>query len=509
MSIARTTAGDIRGSAPRQPRRGFSLVELMIAIMILGLGMVMVATVFPISLDMTRETLQMSISQSAADTAYGTLALRMPTDKFGLDGNSAPPAEQRPVLFPNSLPPWSVDPLSPFSLRYMTGVEHDNAITLAEAALYPDNPRGYGIPSGVAYEIPAPIRPYVRAYTERGYMDAEFSAAADHYPFSYAIDAMTLRAQWKGNPLGPFADVDPPFPQFFLSGLGRQTPPRIHVVDRMYPPVPVIYDHLNDGFLDPLTRKQVTYQQVAEVISGRRYSWMAFARENRQTSPELQGVQTFSCTIAVTHRADLNARYARQEWQKIPEGFYFTEPDGRPNSSSSPSTLELLQDPQADAAAADALFPQPWLITLDRVDTGTGMITFYEPNGKAFALRGSNPTPSLDDPRARMLPTGAYFIVAQTPAVLGDRPGLYQAESRGLGGFAAGVPFKIVHSAPEKGVVQIAKGMATVLTDVVVWVFPPPVGSRQATGRNTPAGQIEFARGSPVIGAVVRDIALD
>ena len=106
MSIARTTAGDIRGSAPRQPRRGFSLVELMIASMILGLGMVMVATVFPISLDMTRETLQMSISQSAADTAYGTLALRMPTDKFGLDGNSAPPAEQRPVLFPNSLPPW-------------------------------------------------------------------------------------------------------------------------------------------------------------------------------------------------------------------------------------------------------------------------------------------------------------------------------------------------------------------------------------------------------------------
>ncbi|HOM53906.1 MAG TPA: type II secretion system protein, partial [Phycisphaerae bacterium] len=84
-------------------RPGFSLVELMIAIMILGLGMVMVATVFPVSLDMTRNTLQMNISDAAFDAAVSTLRLKVPSQFENLEPGSrgAAPGPAEIVLWPD------------------------------------------------------------------------------------------------------------------------------------------------------------------------------------------------------------------------------------------------------------------------------------------------------------------------------------------------------------------------------------------------------------------------
>ncbi len=60
-------------------RFGFSMIELMIAIMILGIGLVMLATVFPVGLDMTRQTVEKSVSLAAAEAAIQILQLKVPT----------------------------------------------------------------------------------------------------------------------------------------------------------------------------------------------------------------------------------------------------------------------------------------------------------------------------------------------------------------------------------------------------------------------------------------------
>ena len=63
-------------SLAAEPPRGFSLIELMVAIVILGLGLVMVATVFPIAWGRARQlsevTTQVSITEGAK-TAIGLL----------------------------------------------------------------------------------------------------------------------------------------------------------------------------------------------------------------------------------------------------------------------------------------------------------------------------------------------------------------------------------------------------------------------------------------------------
>lgn len=57
-------------TAPVIQRRAFSLLELMIAIVILGLGLVMVATMFPIAWDRARALNEQSLSQSIIGVAH-------------------------------------------------------------------------------------------------------------------------------------------------------------------------------------------------------------------------------------------------------------------------------------------------------------------------------------------------------------------------------------------------------------------------------------------------------
>jgi prepilin-type N-terminal cleavage/methylation domain-containing protein len=60
--------------ADRPPRRatarGFSLVEVLLAIFILGIGMIMVASVFPVGADWTRQTTEDTVAQAIAQNAF-------------------------------------------------------------------------------------------------------------------------------------------------------------------------------------------------------------------------------------------------------------------------------------------------------------------------------------------------------------------------------------------------------------------------------------------------------
>src|SRR5439155_6013669 len=59
--------------------RAFSMIELLIAIMILGLGLVMLATVFPVGFDMTRDTVEKHIAMAVGEHAVATVELKVPT----------------------------------------------------------------------------------------------------------------------------------------------------------------------------------------------------------------------------------------------------------------------------------------------------------------------------------------------------------------------------------------------------------------------------------------------
>src|SRR5262249_36903096 len=57
------------GAARRLPRKCFSLVEMMIAIVILGLGLIMVATMFPVAWDRARKLNEQSLTPNVTANA--------------------------------------------------------------------------------------------------------------------------------------------------------------------------------------------------------------------------------------------------------------------------------------------------------------------------------------------------------------------------------------------------------------------------------------------------------
>ncbi|MGN6369335.1 MAG: type IV pilus modification PilV family protein [Phycisphaerae bacterium] len=68
-------------------RRGFSLLEVLLATFILGIGLIMVASVFPVGANWTRESTENSIAQTIALNAVETIKARYSPNSQ--DGNHA------------------------------------------------------------------------------------------------------------------------------------------------------------------------------------------------------------------------------------------------------------------------------------------------------------------------------------------------------------------------------------------------------------------------------------
>jgi len=421
-------------------RPGFSLVELMIAIMILGLGMVMVATVFPVSLDMTRNTLQMNISDAAFDAAVSTLRLKVPSQ------------------FEN---------LEPGSRGAAPGP--------ADIVLWPDVFQGR-----------------VRAFTEQTYWDAEMHGVFRNN--TWVVASMNLTSDdnnpvLEANPLDPeqpYKYAEQPYehsvpyiqhPDFSTTGRPLPRLPRIHLADRVYPPLNV--ETLPDDTYrvwDESTRQYIAFPDlaplnvyVAQTARGRRYAWTAFARQGGATLEEFtDGKRTFICTIVLTYRGDLDARYARQE----------QPPDGQFNFSNSnnpdfKNDVELMRVPRADShgKSTDTVFPQPWLVMLKSINPMTGVIT-------------------CTSAVARLLPVDSYLIIASHANATAPQ---------------AGAPIRITGNpgwdrmlnAPAS--LQMPRYSGPMAYNVPAWVFPPAIRPDRVTFHNT----------SPVVGVAVREITPD
>ncbi|HPP29281.1 MAG TPA: hypothetical protein PLV57_22485, partial [Phycisphaerae bacterium] len=331
----------------------------------------------------------------------------------------------------------------------------------------------------------------VRAFTEQTYWDAEMHGVFRNNTWVVASMNLTsdgnnpvLEAKPLDNQqLGMDLDMDSvpvPYiqhPDFSTTGRPLPRLPRIHLADRVYPPLNV--ETLPDDTYrvwDESTRQYIAFPDlaslnvyVAQTARGRRYAWTAFARQGGATLEEFtDGKRTFICTIVLTYRGDLDARYARQE----------QPPDGQFNFSNSnnpdfENDVELMRVPRADShgKSTDTVFPQPWLVMLDSINPMTGVIT-------------------CTSAVARLLPVDSYLIIASHANATAPQ---------------AGAPIRITGNpgwdrmlnAPAS--LQMPRYSGPMAYNVPAWVFPPAIRPDRVTFHNT----------SPVVGVAVREITPD
>ena len=83
-------------------RAGFSLIELLMAIFILGIGIISIASLFPAGIAQQRGAMDDQVGPLVARNAMSLLRSRIPADAFGYseDSNSVSPWDIRPGDFP-------------------------------------------------------------------------------------------------------------------------------------------------------------------------------------------------------------------------------------------------------------------------------------------------------------------------------------------------------------------------------------------------------------------------
>lgn len=347
---------------------GFSLVELMIATVILGIGLVMVATIFPVAVDQTREAVQMSIAQSVAKSAEQVLRLRMRT-ATGTTGTAALNSSH----LPGDRPHESDSPVG-------TSVTDATPSSIAE----PTTPSSYDVdPTRLGWQkVPSkhprcfrairccnmvhapmdqnnigyltPATPGEPLYDPRTEVMLEGFIGGAGLPgiiseFRYFLAPVVSPA----NPA--FADTNPNVSPHWigLAASGRAgTFPRIDIVDRVFPRVeprrplePLDNDSSND---------YPRYNDIVET-STRRYCWVALgAPAEGSAGPE---GRPYQLRIVVMYRGELTSRYGSQS-AMFSSQYRHTRP--------TPLT-----------AAEDTLFPRPWLVKFDDGSAATFPDTNY------------------------------------------------------------------------------------------------------------------------------------
>lgn len=497
---------------PHGRRPAFSLVELMIAIMILGLGMVMVATVFPVSLDVTRDVLQIQISNNAVAAAVATLELRVPRAHETMDQTTGLAMR---VLLPDMDIIQLKDTPTPASI---TGLEfyalyRNPASTTANTpfAFAPNTPLSlqwgdYSWNSIQAYNSALPSSIFwsslssynateqdmltrSRNYSEWTFWDAE--QVGNYLNGTWVVASENLGAG-KVNGVNPVVIERPPYIVLPSSNSPR-TVPAIDIADRVYPPIEVsvnangVYQNpqrwnKDNGDYEVFANDAEMRAYVAQEIVDRqtRYSWTAIHHKalnldvsNAQTAFETK--PAFLCTIVVTHRGDTSSRYARQLDQgSINDGQFDLGNSIAGQSVASAADADSLGLPEPDLAGYDTLFPQAWLVAL----------TDFSPADGAVACRAAV---------ARLLPRDSYFVIAQAPPT-----GLNAAS------VAPGTAYKVIGSnyketmgSGDEVVLKVPRGSGGPYGPVAAWVFPPAILSRSP---------LRFANRTPTVAVTVREV---
>jgi len=472
----------------------------MIAIVIFGIGMVMVATVFPVGLDLTRETVQLDLSQAATDAAMATLILRVPTLNEQLDGDKSKTrlltvtdvaytdldaawvSKELYVLPPFRLTDanwtagsWQAEDSDWFTNRYLRAFTEETGWAAElmgnnnDTAVVP----GQNLPSGYGK---------LASYLPSGYGKLASYTSGDLDAFLHD-GALTM--------------IPPSF--------GVASPlPRIHLADQVYPPVsPYLYRADVDsepgaGFAQKVDRPLA---EVVEDLASRRYSWTAL---HCMTSPDTQN-RRLRAAIVVTYRGDLTARFAAQDDRAInndPDIYNIHFDLGEDNHIESlllpravPNNEVHNDDPDGNPWIKDALFPRPWLVMLRRIDRAGGEVL-------------------CSNEVACLLPTGSFFVIASRAGQFSplesfkvlkssfcpDDDSSGRKRDRSLHKWTdwEGDILQAKTDDTQWATLQIARGQGQPAENVLAWVFPPAI---ERTGT-----AYRFQPRSPVISVAQREV---
>ncbi len=479
-----------RRSTPLPRRPGFSLLELMIAIVIFGIGMVMVATVFPVGLDLTRETVQLDLSQAATDAAMATLVLRVP---------SMTELET------------TVDKAALVAVADVAQTDLDANMDTAQASAVatPPAPMGRGEWAAVGWQTVDPVlfaNRYLRAFTEETGWAAELMGnnndtavvPGQNLPSGYGqLDS------YKSGDLDAFLH-DGALTMIPPSFGVRSAMPRIHLADQVYPPVsPYMYladaDNTQPGTGFAGTDER-PLAEVVEDLASRRYSWTAL---HCMTSPDTQN-RRIRAAIVVTYRGDLTARYAAQADEDpdaagnepnvyVPH-FNLTDDDDRKNLFL-PQPVPNNEVTNGNPWNKDALFPRPWLVMLRRIDRAGGEVL-------------------CSNEVACLLPTGSFFVIASRAGEFSPLESFkvlkssFCPDDKSTGRERDGSLHKwddwagdILQTKTDNSqwaTLQIARGQGQPAENVLAWVFPPAI---ERTGT-----AYRFQPRSPVISVAQREV---
>ncbi|MCH8853647.1 MAG: hypothetical protein IID41_13490 [Planctomycetes bacterium] len=442
--------------------RGFSLLEIMIATIILGFGLLMIGAVLPIAWKGSLEASELTRAEGASRTAkyYVQKKCRVDGLRDLFDPNNDP-------LFPGGDGP---DSLASRVLLDRDGVSYSflgdydtiddidgddipdplvHALHLENWAMNPD--ALFLCDSNTANDLSVPEAPIVLELSP-GY-NQKVGIPAD----------LLLVGACSNYPLGIGAPV-------------------IKLRDRLYPPIP-----------DTLTPEDVN--QWRELLTSRRYAWAVFHRLARvprsPTDPRY-----FHMYYVTLRRGNNTSRFARQ---------------------SSVDGIVPFAPPIALPDTEDVMFPIAWrvpLLVIESQSPGVPAIAFagaINADVDAFLAAGLDPPLSSATPIAPvdndacrvadMFPRGSFFIDELNGNV-------YRVSQREYIDNAAGQTNRLARLTLDTEVtiadllVPLASGpLVGTERNRIVWVFPPSV----AAGIRNP---VNFTGGKPVVDIRVETLTL-
>lgn len=489
-------------------RLAFSLAEMMIALVILGLGLIFIAAALPVGVEYTRRTAELAQAEAAGQSALDTLQQHVRTARFGVRHQygtfpvASPPrldmifrsrqglATQGYPLVPevNTSPRIKVRPLIAAN------------IDLTPGALPPTGSRGR--------EVPDSGEELLRAIFASPDINFPQHFPPIPLPLTANVDLPAVGERLFDNPtLTAAARVYPPI----SSDLRRGVLPFIqNASGEKYASTP-----LRDEFEDA-TNPVIDLGREARKLLDRRVVWTAFYRRVSYTLPAPNAIYdgavvlpngqpavrpgdplTYEFIVVLCRRQTDNHRFARQDGSAFPALV----------GAGSPQQPRAMSPGVSGALGSDRLAPEPWLVSFTSLPTPGAGVQFqtlgrdWDPNNPHRTTLRFFCTPELGS----ILPVGSVLIPAMNDV---------GAAGTQRVGFVPNLPdalpiYEVIDRPDATTVVVRGNGVYPWLNNGVnpreflFWTIPPAFTDRPNAG-----SQPVWERRSPILSVVRRVVRL-